>query len=171
MEKSKQNKLKLNEQLFNVIFSPKDSKEAKLKKVKYLIYLGADKNARKFGKSVLSLVIENNLGDELVDFFKSNGAEEYSLSDKEREELGKRLWKWGFELSGFNEAQKLLTELKMGVALDFIRFKEIGCIEELIADVMPYSLTKISEMKISASDLDKFRASFLSKVLKSKRIK
>ena len=82
---------------------------------------------------------------------------------------------WGIVTNCFkisaSEAQKLLTELKMGVALDFIRFKEIGCIEDLIADVMPYSLTKISEMKISASDLDKYRASFLSKVLKSKRIK
>ncbi len=70
-----------------------------------------------------------------------------------------------------NEARKFLSELKMGVALDFIRFKEISCIESLMIDVMPYSLTKISEMKISASDLDKYRANFLSNVLKSKRIK
>lgn len=70
-----------------------------------------------------------------------------------------------------NEARNFLTELKIGVALDFIRFKEVSCIENLLIDVMPYSLTKISEMKISASDLDKYRASFLSNVLKNKRIK
>lgn len=69
------------------------------------------------------------------------------------------------------EAQKVLTELKIGVALDFIRFKEVSCLENLINDVMPYSLTKISEMKVSASDLDKYRATFLASILKSKRIK
>ena len=82
---------------------------------------------------------------------------------------------WGiltncFKISAI-EARNLLTELKMGVALDFIRFKEVSCIENLLSDVMPYSLTKISEMKISASDLDKYRAKFLSSVLKNKRIK
>lgn len=82
---------------------------------------------------------------------------------------------WGIATNCFKiselEAQKLLTELKIGVALDFIRFKEIGCLENLLVDVMPYSLTKISEMKISASDLDKYRAKFLANVLKAKRIK
>ena len=69
------------------------------------------------------------------------------------------------------EARSILSELKMGVALDFIRFKEVACLDNLISDVMPYSLTKISEMKISASDLDKYRAKFLTTVLKNKRIK
>ena len=82
---------------------------------------------------------------------------------------------WGIATNCYkissSEAQKILTELKLGVALDFIRFKEIECIDNLIEDVMPYSLTKISEMKILASDLDKYRATFLSNVLKSKRIK
>lgn len=82
---------------------------------------------------------------------------------------------WGIATNCYkissSEAQKVLTELKIGVALNFVRFKEVSCLDELIEDVMPYSLTKISEMKISASDLDKYRASFLSNVLKSKRIK
>ena len=69
------------------------------------------------------------------------------------------------------EARNILSELKMGVALDFIRFKEPACIDNLLSDVLPYSLTKISEMKISASDLGKYRAKFLSSVLKNKRIK
>ena len=82
---------------------------------------------------------------------------------------------WGIATNCYkissNEAQKILTELKLGVSLDFIRFKEVGCLDNLIEDVMPYSLTKISEMKIFASELDKYRASFLANVLKSKRIK
>lgn len=69
------------------------------------------------------------------------------------------------------EAKKILTELKIGVALDFVRFKEVSCIENLLVDVKPYSLTKISEMKVSASELDKYRATFLASVLKAKRIK
>ena len=82
---------------------------------------------------------------------------------------------WGvltncFKISA-TESRILLNELKMGVALDFIRFKELSSVESLLSDVMPYSLTKISDMKISASDLDKYRAKFLSSVLKSKRIK
>lgn len=70
-----------------------------------------------------------------------------------------------------SEARKVLTELKIGVALDLIRFKEVTSLENLMNDVMPYSLTKISEMKVSASELDKYRASFLANVLKAKRIK
>ena len=40
------NQEKLNEQLFNVIADEKVSDEARLKKVKYLVYLGADVNAK-----------------------------------------------------------------------------------------------------------------------------
>lgn len=82
---------------------------------------------------------------------------------------------WGIATNCYkiseSEAQNLLTELKIGVALDFIRFKEVGSLDALLFDVMPYSLTKISEMKISASDLDKYRAKFLANILKAKRIK
>ena len=72
---------------------------------------------------------------------------------------------------GVFEARQLLGELKMGVALDLVRFKEVGFIENLMVDILPYSLTKISESKVTISDLDKYRAKFLSGVLKTKRIK
>lgn len=82
---------------------------------------------------------------------------------------------WGIATNCYKisemEARKILTELKIGVALDFIRFKEVCSLENLMNDVMPYSLTKISEMKVSASELDKYRAGFLASVLKAKRIK
>lgn len=82
---------------------------------------------------------------------------------------------WGIATNCYKlsdmEAQKILSELKIGVALDFIRFKEISCIDNLLVDVKPYSLTKISDMKIYASELDKYRAKFLSNILKTKRIK
>lgn len=69
------------------------------------------------------------------------------------------------------EAKQLLGEMKMGVALDLVRFKEVNFIDNLMVDILPYSLTKISGSKVTDSDLDKYRATFLTNVLKSKRIK
>lgn len=69
------------------------------------------------------------------------------------------------------ESQQLLGEIKMGVALDLIRFKEVNFIDNLMIDVKPYSLTKISGSTVADSDLDKYRATFLSNILKTKRIK
>ena len=47
---------KLNKQLFNVIADEKVSDEARLKKVKYLVRLGADVNASsKYGKTALMI--------------------------------------------------------------------------------------------------------------------
>lgn len=82
---------------------------------------------------------------------------------------------WGvltncFKLS-VGEAQQFLGELKMGVALDFIRFKDVNFIENLMIDVMPYSLTKLSGSKVTMSEIDKYRAKFLANVLNTKRIK
>lgn len=69
------------------------------------------------------------------------------------------------------EAIQLLGELKMGVALDFLRFKDIDFIENLMVDVLPYSLTKLSGSKVTVVEIDKYRASFLANVLKTKRLK
>lgn len=69
------------------------------------------------------------------------------------------------------EAEQLLGELKMGVALDFLRFKDVDFIENLMVDILPYSLTKLSGSKVTISELDKYRAKFLANVLKTKRIK
>lgn len=69
------------------------------------------------------------------------------------------------------EARQLLGEIKMGIALDLIRFKDVDFIDKLMIDVLPYSLTKISNSKVVVSDLDKYRAKFLTNVLKTKRIK
>ena len=82
---------------------------------------------------------------------------------------------WGvltncFKLS-VEEAEQFLGELKMGVALDFVRFKDVDFIENLMVDILPYSLTKISDSKVTISELDKYRAKFLANVLKAKRIK
>lgn len=69
------------------------------------------------------------------------------------------------------EARGFLGDIKIGVALDLIRFKEVDFIDNLMVDVLPYSLTKISGSKVTDSDLDKYRATFLTNILKAKRIK
>lgn len=69
------------------------------------------------------------------------------------------------------EARQLLSDLKIGVALDFLRFKDVSSIDNLMVDVLPYSLTKISDVKVSEAELDKYRAKFLANILKTKRIK
>ena len=72
---------------------------------------------------------------------------------------------------GDREASDLLGEIKMGIALDLIRFKEVDFIEKFANDIKPYSLTKISESKVTIAELDKYRAKFLANILKTKRIK
>ncbi|MBE5755731.1 MAG: hypothetical protein E7341_03565 [Clostridiales bacterium] len=69
------------------------------------------------------------------------------------------------------EAQRLLSDIKIGIAIDIMRFKGADFVENLITDVMPYSLTKISESKVAVADLDKYRAKFLANILKTRRLK
>lgn len=69
------------------------------------------------------------------------------------------------------ETEQLLGELKMGVALDLVRFKDVDFIENLMVDILPYSLTKYSGSTVTMDELDKYRAKFLTTVLKTKRIK
>ena len=64
-----------------------------------------------------------------------------------------------------------LGEIKIGVALDLIRFKDVDFIENLMVDILPYSLTKYSGSTVTMDELDKYRAKFLATVLKTKRIK
>ena len=71
-----ENQEKLNEQLFNVLADEKVSDEARLKKLKYLVRLGADVNARLYGRSVLSKAIEQEASVEVQNFLREKGANE-----------------------------------------------------------------------------------------------
>ena len=86
------NQEKLNEQLFNVIADEKASDEARLKKVKYLVYLGADVNTKLYGKSVLSKAIEKGAGVEVVEFLREKGAIKWVISKEEALEVSKGFW-------------------------------------------------------------------------------
>ena len=90
------NQEKLNEQLFNVIADEKVSDEARLKKLKYLVYLGADVNAKLYGKSVLSKAIEQGAGAQVQNFLREKGANEWVISKEEALEVSQELLDdWG----------------------------------------------------------------------------
>ena len=105
-----ENQEKLNEQLFNVIADEKASDEARLKKVKYLVRLGADVNARLYGKSVLSKAMEQNAGAEVVEFLREKGANEWVISKEEALELGRSFCDNKGDLINFEKIKKLLKK-------------------------------------------------------------
>ena len=104
------NQEKLNEQLFNVIADEKASDEARLKKVKYLVRLGADVNARLYGKSVLSKAIEQNVGVEVQNFLREKGAEEWVISKEEALEVSQGFWDENGKIKSMEEIKELLKK-------------------------------------------------------------
>ena len=103
------NQEKLNEQLFNVIFDEKASYEARLKKVKYLVRLGADVNAMLYGKSALIKALELQ-DEEVISFLKSKGAKELVISKEEALELGRGFWNDKGDLKSLEEIKELLKK-------------------------------------------------------------
>ena len=103
------NQEKLNEQLFNVIADEKASDEARLKKVKYLVRLGADVNTRLYGKSVLSKAIELQ-DEEVVSFLKNKGAKEWVIPKEEALEVSQGFWDDEGYLKSLEEIKELLKK-------------------------------------------------------------
>ena len=70
------------------------------------------------------------------------------------------------------EFMKCAGEVKIGVALGFIKFKDNSLIDKLMFDVLPSSLTKIAGQE-ALNELEEktFRASFVANQLKGSRIK
>ena len=76
------NQDKLNEQLFNVIADEKVSDEARLKKIKYLVYLGADVNAKdEDGRTALMLALNNGQLDAVKYLIKQGANLEAKYKD------------------------------------------------------------------------------------------
>ena len=105
-----ENQEKLNEQLFNVLADEKVSDEARLKKLKYLVRLGADVNAKLYGKSVLSKAIEQKAGAQVQNFLREKGAEEWVISKEEALELSQGFWNDSGSLKSFDEIKSLLKK-------------------------------------------------------------
>ena len=80
------NQEKLNEQLFNVIADEKISDEARLKKMKYLVRLGADLEARNYGWTALIVAAQKGqIG--VVKYLAENGADIEAGDNYERTAL------------------------------------------------------------------------------------
>ena len=104
------NQEKLNEQLFNVIADEKASDEARLKKVKYLVRLGADVNAKLYGKSVLSKAIEQGAGAQVQNFLREKGANEWVISKEEALEVSQGFWNDEGDFKSLEEIKELLKK-------------------------------------------------------------
>ena len=85
------NKNRLNRQLCDVIGDDNISEKIKLKKIKYLIYLGADVNDKKYGKSALTLAVEKGGMKEIEKFLKNEGGKERVVSSAEACVLAKQI--------------------------------------------------------------------------------
>ena len=127
------NQKKLNEQLVKVVLSDKDSDEAKLKKVKYLIRLGANVNQKVNGKSLLKIVrekgykeIENVIKESLMKSFEklldgdkfervldeceyANGRK-VVVSKQKAIDLGKQFWDEDGNLKSAKEIEDLILQ-------------------------------------------------------------
>lgn len=83
---------------------------------------------------------------------------------------------WGiltnaYQLSA-DEFMRFMGELKMGIVLGFIKLKDNSLIDRLLFDALPSSLTKLSGNEaLGETEENITRASFVSKTLKSARIK
>ena len=100
------NNERLNEQFINVIRDKDAQALVRLKKVMYLDKLGADVNAKLYGKSALSWAIE--IQDEnVVSFLKNKGAKEWVISKEEADRLGRELFSKNGDLK---EIDKLLKK-------------------------------------------------------------
>ena len=84
------NQLKLNEQLFNVVLGKSNSLDVMLKKVKYLVRLGADLNANKKGDTLLFWAKKNNVSDEVIRVLEDMGAVSCSKTKEERVALARK---------------------------------------------------------------------------------
>ena len=107
---SEENKRKLGEQLIRCVLDDKLPTEVKLRKMDYIIRLGADINAEcEFGCSILWLakLIKNQ---EIVSFLKEKGAKDEGF-DKERIETF-------FERASVEDINKFLAMLPEGTVLD-----------------------------------------------------
>ena len=108
---SEENKIKLGEQLIRCVLDDKLPVDKKLRKMDYIIKMGADVNARhEFGYSVLSLakMMQN---DEVIKFLEERGADkDFGFDRKKAEEF--------FKTASIEEINNVLQVLPDGYKLD-----------------------------------------------------
>ncbi|MBR2909256.1 MAG: protein arginine kinase [Clostridia bacterium] len=92
-------------------------------------------------------------------------------------ELKDRVFRaWGVLTNAYtlsaDEFMKCAGEVKIGIALGFIKLKDNSLIDKLLFDALPSSLTQLAGQEVLGEKEEKmFRAKFISTTLKSARIK
>ena len=114
---NEESKRKLENQMFELISNANKVDGALvLRKLDYMIRLGANVNAKRKGKSILSVAKELNARDDIIKRLEKDGAEEYVVSKEEAEKLGKK-----FVVEFCNgEVEKAVEYADMGANLDTI---------------------------------------------------
>ena len=104
------NKRKLSEQLIRCVLDDKLSNDKKLRKMDYIIRLGADVNAR-YENGFSVLVLAKTIGnDEVVSFLEERGASCIGCDKEKVEEF--------FRTASVDEINKVLKVLPDGYDLD-----------------------------------------------------
>lgn len=141
-----QSRIKLNEQVFRVLLDKRQSEEVCLKKVKYLVYLGADVDARYESDGVSLLKLAQNLKKEKVaSFLRQKGAREIGAPQYKAREMGEKIFKLGandkeeierlFLLGADLEVKNILGD---SVFLDAVRnskYQKINILLDLGVDI------------------------------------
>ena len=103
------NNERLNEALVEVLRDEKISSKVRLKKAQYMIALGADVNAKFFGKSILRwLKKDEDVAPEVIEFLKEKGAKEFEISKEEADKLSQGFWDENGEIRSLAEIKNLV---------------------------------------------------------------
>lgn len=71
----------------------------------------------------------------------------------------------------YEDLLKYLGQLKLGVSIGLIRFKDNRIVDKLISTCLPYTLSKTFDLSLNDEDLEIYRAEYVSSTLKKERIK
>lgn len=71
---------------------------------------------------------------------------------------------------GYEDLLKFLGQLKLGIALDLIRFKDNFLVDKLIQTCLPFSLGKAFDIDLKPEEMDIYRAEYVAQILKKERL-
>ena len=106
---------RLNEALVEVVRDKKISSSIRLKKAKYFIGLGANVNTKMFGKSVLSMALDN-ADTELARYLEIKGGKEWEISKEEAETLGKKFLE--LDMGDIKDVEMIKSLIKQGAEVN-----------------------------------------------------
>ena len=138
-------------------------------------YMYQVSNARSLGvteKDIIGKVIQSTL--KLCELELE--ARKILVRDSEIE-LKDRVYRaWGVLTNAYtlsaSEFMKCAGEVKIGIALGFIKLKDNSLIDKLLFDALPSSLTQLAGQEVLGDQEEKlFRARFIANTLKSARVK